>query len=164
MRPSLISVLISFPDQVLLDFSKSFTLALKVLGGENSKMSKDFNLSDKTMQYVHNHAMHFVKQYLRIYSSRQKPLFQSCQNLVGQPVHQLLVKNAYFKTSNMSQPNNHERLLILLERTALQSAVLGLVFKTHFQDYALEHVASALERFELSTTDQVTLKNATKGT
>lgn len=112
-------------------------------------MSKDFNLSDKTMQYVHNHAMHFVKQYLRIYSSRQKPLFQSCQNLVGQPVHQLLVKNAYFKTSNMSQPNNHERLLILLERTVLQSAVLGLVFKTHFQDYALEHVASALERFEL---------------
>lgn len=112
-------------------------------------MSKDFNLSDKTMQYVHNHAMHFVKQYLRIYSSRQKPLFQSCQNLVGQPVHQLLVKNAYLKTSNMSQPNNHERLLILLERTVLQSAVLGLVFKTHFQDYALEHVASALERFEL---------------
>ena len=112
-------------------------------------MSKDFNLSDKKMQYVHNHDMHFVKQYLRIYSSLQKPLFQSCQNLFGQPVHQLLVKNAYFKTSNMSQPNNHERLLILLERTVLQSAVLGLVFKTHFQDYALEHVASALERFEL---------------
>jgi len=71
-------------------------LALKVLSDKNSPMSRDFNLSDMTVQIIHNHAMHFAKQYLRIYSSRQKPLFASCQNLINQPVHQLLLKRGFF--------------------------------------------------------------------
>jgi hypothetical protein len=86
-------------------------------------MKECFHFKERSILYAHGHAMHFVAQYLRIHSSRQKPLFQSNQTLRNQPVHKLLLanENAPFSLSSSD--------LVRLELLMLQTSVLSLVLK-----------------------------------